>query len=172
MKKGFAILLALLLACCMTCVHAERNEFDTLSNEELLLIYKRIRQEVEARGLKLSEPISLTEGRYIIGQDIEPGKYVITCTKTDTEDLSRTFESLGTLYDGLDSSSGTSYSDLFSSLGSLYSAIDEGVKIEIVGDYGSIIKSIQLKNGECATLILEGKVALKITGGSCELELQ
>lgn len=72
--------------------------------------------------------------------------------------------------DGLDSSSGTSYTDIYSSLGSMFASLDESVKVEVIGDYGSVIKSVQLKKGESVSLTLDGKVALKITDGACRLE--
>ena len=42
--------------------------------------------------------------------------------------------------------------------------------VEIIGDYGTVIKSVQLKKGESATLTLEGRVALKVSEGTCQLE--
>lgn len=169
MKRCLAIAVTVLMLFTI-CAYAEQNEFADISDDELLLIYKRIKAEVNARGLEPDETMVLKEGRYIIGSDIEAGEYRITCLGTEADDLSDAFGALGSLYDGLDSRGNTSYSGLFSSLGSLYSSVDEGMTIEIVGDYGEVKKTINLKKGESATLTLQGKVALKISGGTCELQ--
>ena len=74
------------------------------------------------------------------------------------------------MLDGLSGSGDSTYSSLYSSLGSMFSSLDSGVKVEIIGDFGAVIKSVQLKKGESATLTLEGKVALQISDGTCRLE--
>lgn len=147
-----------------------QSQYAAMSNDELLELYKKVKTEIDNRNLKAPEAYSLNEGRYIVGQDVQPGTYQVTCTATDDDELSKSFNSLGSFYDGLDKSSGTNYSELFSTLGSLYSSIGSGMSLEIIGDYGSVIKSIHLKKGETAILQLEGKVAVKVSDGSCTLE--
>lgn len=168
MKKVFALVLALMLLV-GGAAQAEGLDFSRWTDDQLRAVYLAVRQEAAARGLTLEEGVTLAAGRYIVGQDIAPGMYTITCVATDMEALSGSFGSLGSMMDGLDKSGGSSYSDLYSSLGSLYASLDEGVKVEIIGDYGSVIKSVQLKKGQSVSLALEGKVALKISDGSCLL---
>ena len=170
MRKLFALLLALMLLTCATAC-ADSLNVSSWTDDQLRAAYQALRAEAAARGIALTEAITLGAGRYIVGQDIEPGAYVITCAATDAEALTDSFGSLGSMMDGL-SGGGSSFTDLYSSLGSLYSSLDEGVKIEIIGDYGSVIKSVQLKKGESVSLTLEGKVALKISDGSCRLEIK
>ena len=158
----------MLLVC--AAAHAGGLNVSALTDDQLRAVYQAVRAEAAARGLALTEGVTLGEGRYIVGQDVDPGTYVITCVASDAEALSGRFGSLGSMLDGLGGGSGTSFSDLYSSLGSMYASLDEGVKVEIIGDYGSVLKSVQLKKGESATLTLEGKVALKISEGSCLLE--
>ena len=105
-----------------------------------------------------------------MGSDITPGKYLITCLGTSTDNLSQEFGSLGSMLDGLSGNGDSTYSSLYSSLGSMFSSLDNGAKVEIIGDFGAVIKSVQLKKGESATLTLEGKVALQISDGTCRLE--
>ena len=152
--------------------------FSALTDDQLRLLYQGIMAEAQKRGISLaetravisSEPVTLPAGKYIVGSDIEPGKYLITCLATSTDDLSQEFGSLGSMLDGLSGSGDSTYSSLYSSLGSMFSSLDSGVKVEIIGDFGAVIKSVQLKKGESATLTLEGKVALQISDGTCRLE--
>ena len=152
--------------------------FSALTDDQLRLLYQGIMAEAQARGISLteiralnsSEPVTLPAGKYIVGSDIEPGRYLITCLGTSTDDLSQEFGSLGSMLDGLSGSGDSTYSSLYSSLGSMFSSLDSGAKVEIIGDFGAVIKSVQLKKGESATLTLEGKVALQITDGTCRLE--
>lgn len=169
MKKTIGVLLVLMLLVC-TSACADGLDVSAWTDNQLRAVYQAIRAEAAARGLALQDGITLSTGRYIVGQDIAPGAYIITCVATDTEELSKGFGSLGAALDGLDSSSGTSYTDIYSSLGSMFASLDEGVKVEVIGDYGSVIKSVQLKKGESVSLTLDGKVALKITDGACRLE--
>jgi len=163
------MLLALLL-CCAAASAETALDVTALTDDQLCALYREIRTEAALRGLALADILTLGEGRYIVGEDIEPGAYIITCVGTDTEELSRSFGSLGAMMDGLSGNGGSAMTDLYSSLGSLYASLDEGVTVEIIGDYGTVIKSVQLKKGESATLTLEGRVALKVSEGTCQLE--
>jgi len=169
MKKTFAALVILMLLICAA-AQADGLNVAGWTDDQLRAAYQAIRAEAAARGLALTEGVTLSAGRYIVGQDITPGTYLITCVATDAEELSKGFGSLGAALDSLDSSSGTSYTDIYSSLGSMFASMDEGIKVEVIGDYGSVLKSVQLKKGESVFLTLEGKVALKISDGSCRLE--
>ncbi len=152
--------------------------FSALTDEQLRLLYQGIMAEAQIRGISLTEsraaistePVTLPAGKYIVGSDITPGKYLITCLGTSTDNLSQEFGSLGSMLDGLSGNGDSTYSSLYSSLGSMFSSLDNGAKVEIIGDFGAVIKSVQLKKGESATLTLEGKVALQISDGTCRLE--
>ena len=170
MKKLFVLVLAVLLLLGGV-AQAEGLDLSGWTDDQLRAAYQAIRAEAAVRGLALNDAVTLGEGRYIVGQDIAPGVYRITCVSTDMEALTGSFGSLGAMMDGLGGGD-TSYGDLYSSLGSMYAALDDGAKVEIIGDYGSVIKSVQIKKGESVTLTLEGKVALKISDGSCRLEAQ
>ena len=174
MKKALIALVAiLLLSLSANACQASAISWSDMTDQQLQQAYQEIRAEASHRGLLLVESMSLSEGLYIVGQDIKEGEYVITCVSTDADNVSRSFDSLGSALDGLGvSNNGTSYSDLYSSLGSAFSALDDGVKIEIVGDYGSVLRTIQLKKGQSASLKLEGKVALRISDGECKLEMK
>lgn len=154
------------------------TSFSALTDDQLRLLYQGILAEAQSRGISLTEtraaistePVTLPAGKYIVGSDVAPGRYLITCLGTSTDDLSQEFGSLGSMLDGLSGSDSSTYSSLYSSLGSMFSSLDSGVKVEIIGDFGAVIKSVQLKKGESATLTLEGRVALQISDGTCRLE--
>lgn len=116
--------------------------------------------------------ITLGDGKYIVGKDIQPGKYIITCIKSSAEDYKNSMDSLGSIFGALDSDNGDAYSGYFSALGSMVSAIDEGAHIEIIGDYGNVQQSFYLKVNEQKLIQIDGKVALSISDGTCELEKQ
>lgn len=168
MKRILALLLTFSLL--LPCAAALASELSSLTDGQLLALYRQVRAEAEARGLTLTGSRTLGEGRYIVGQDLQPGMYVITCVSTGAEDMTRSFGALGSALDSLGGQGDTAYGDFYASLGSALAALDEGVSVEIIGDYGSIIKSVKLKKGQSAALTLEVKTALKITDGTCLLE--
>ena len=170
MKKLFSLIMILMLLIC-SAAGAEGIDFSSWTDDQLRSAYQAICAEADARGIALTKAITLSAGRYIVGQDIEPGTYMITCTGTEMDAISESYGHLGSAMDGL-TGGGSSYSDIYSSLGSAFASLDEGVTIEVVGDYGIVIKSVQLKKGESVFLTLEGKVALNITEGSCRLEIR
>ena len=171
MKKTICLITAVLtLGLAASGALASSGDWRSMTDRQLRQAYQEIRSEAARRGITLTAAETLNEGSYIVGRDIQAGDYVITCIATEAESVSQSFGSLGSMLDGLGGNSGTSYSDLYSSLGSALNAMDDGVKIEIVGDYGSVLKTIRLKKGESASLTLKGKVALRISEGSCTLE--
>jgi hypothetical protein len=42
--------------------------------------------------------------------------------------------------------------------------------VEILGDYGDVLKSFEMKSGETASITLEENTALEVTGGTIALE--
>ena len=111
---------------------------------------------------------TLREGKYIIGKDINAGEYTITCTGTAGEATGKTYGALGNMMDNLDDNSNGEWGNLYGSLGQL---MDEYIDmtVEILGDYGDILRSFDMKNGDSRTINLEEGTALKITDGSCTL---
>jgi len=117
----------------------------------------------EARGT-----LSLGEGRYIIGEDVAPGDYLITCTETAGGQMGQAYDSLGDALDALDGgSSGIgSVFDMFG--GFMEDTVD--MTVEIVGNYGDVLKRRTMKTGETASITLETGTALRISDGSCTLD--
>ena len=111
----------------------------------------------------------LRDGKYIIGKDIPAGKYVITCLETEGEKVGSAYSSLGSAYDALDDSSDGNWSSLFSSLGNIMGDLSE-MEVEILGEYGDVLRSVSMKAGDTVELKLEEKTAIKITDGSCTIE--
>lgn len=112
--------------------------------------------------------MTLQEGKYIIGKDIPAGQYTITCVSTEGESLNNMYNSLGSAYDSLDSGSDTSWSSLFGALGGMMEEMSE-LEIEILGDYGDVLKKVTLKKDSSADLILSEGTALQISEGTAKL---
>ena len=77
MKKILAMLLALMLLLSWTCI-GEGIQLDSLTNDELLELLQSVQQEIADR--KIEKTASLMGGKYIAGEDIPSGKYVLRCT--------------------------------------------------------------------------------------------
>ena len=112
--------------------------------------------------------ITLRAGKYIIGQEIKAGTYVITCTGTDGEQMNDAYGALGSAFDKMDGSGSNDYSNLFGALGGLMENYVD-LTVEIIGNYGDILKSYSLKTGETLNIVLEEGTALQISDGSCTL---
>ena len=115
-------------------------------------------QEAESRTLR--------EGRYIVGEDIETGTYTLTCIATAGEQMKDAYGSLGSAFDALDGDGG--YGSLFGALGGMMEDVID-MTVEIIGDYGDVLKRYDMKAGDSIKITLKAKTALKITDGSCTL---
>ena len=112
------------------------------------------------------EARTLREGRYIVGEDIEPGTYTLTCTGTAGEQMKDAYGALGDAMDALDGSQG--YGSMFGAFGGM---LEEyvGMTVEILGDYGDVLKSWDLKAGDAMSITLKAETALQISDGSCTI---
>ena len=108
----------------------------------------------------------LREGKYIIGEDIEPGKYLLTCTATAGEQMNDAYGSLGNAFDAL--GGGEEYGSLFGMLGGMMENYVD-MTVEIIGDYGDVLKRYSMKSGDAMSLVLKEDTALKISDGSCTI---
>ena len=113
-----------------------------------------------------AEERTLREGKYIVGEDIEAGAYTLTCTATAGEQMKDAYGSLGSAFDALDGDGG--YSSLFGALGGMMEDVID-MTVEIVGDYGDVLKRYDMKAGDSLKITLKANTALKITDGSCTL---
>ena len=113
-----------------------------------------------------AEARTLREGKYIVGEDIEAGVYTLTCTATAGEQMKDAYGSLGSAFDALDGDGG--YSSLFGALGGMMEDVID-MTVEIVGDYGDVLKRYDMKAGDSLDITLKEKTALKISDGSCTL---
>lgn len=114
------------------------------------------------------EPVerTLREGKYIIGEDIEPGTYTLTCLDTAGEHMKDAYGALGDAMDALDGSQG--YGSMFGAFGGMFEEYID-MSVEILGDYGDVLKSWNLKAGDSMSITLKEKTALQITDGSCTI---
>ncbi len=166
MKKLLASLLlaALVLTLFSASAFADSADFGKYSDEELKLLYESGRDEVLARGLPLAQEVTLREGKYIVGENILPGTYTLKCLSTSGDTYSDMYSALDDAYSALDDEWG----GLFGSLGGLMSDMID-TQVEILGDYGTVLKSFELKAGDSVRITLNENTALQISDGTCVL---
>ena len=161
MKQFLSIVLALLMILSvMTCASAE-SSLAGYSDDQLKQLYELVKEEMVKRGRPLAQEIALREGKFIIGQDILPGSYTIKCTETFGDTYGDAYSSLGGFFGG---DLGGMMNSLGGMMGDLINA-----EVEILGDYGTVIKSFELGVGDTARITLEEGTALQITDGACVL---
>lgn len=114
--------------------------------------------EIEGRALR--------EGKYIIGEDIEAGTYTLTCIATAGEQMNDTYGSLGSAFDAIEG--GNEFGSLFGMLGGMAEDYVD-MTVEIIGDYGDVLKTYSMKTGDTMSIILKEETALQITDGSCTI---
>lgn len=128
-------------------------------------------KDEKAMNASSANQITLREGKYIIGKDINVGNYIITCTGTAGEAAGKAYGSVGNMMDSLDGNSNGEWGNLYGSLGNLMGEYID-MTVEILGDYGDVLRSFTMKNGDSRTIKLEKGTALNITDGSCTLTLK
>ena len=162
MKKLFSALLALCLVLCLFTVSASAaNSISDYSDAQLKQLYEIVRDEMVKRGLPLAQEITLKEGKFIIGQDIQAGSYTIKCTETFGDTYGSAYSSLGGLF-------GDELGGMMNSLGGMMGDLINA-QVEILGDYGTVLKSFELGVGDTARITLEKGTALQISDGTCVL---
>ena len=116
------------------------------------------------RGLPLAQEVTLREGKFIVGQDILPGTYTLKCTATSGDTYGDLYSSLGDAYSSFDSALGGLMGSLGGMMGDVINA-----EVEILGNYGTVLKSFEMKAGDSVRLTLEDGTALQISDGTCVL---
>lgn len=165
MKKIVSLLLVMLLLAC-SAAYAESIDVAGMPDDELIALYESVKAEMQERGISHSSSKTLIEGKYIVGEDIEPGDYIITCTQSIGDDLQDAYSGLGDMYDSLPDTEGVG--NVFDAFGSMMGGI--GATVEILGDYGDVISTTMLKTGESVDISLKEGTALNITDGTFTLE--
>lgn len=162
MKKMIAIVLALLLFVpAMTFAASAETSLEDYSDAELKQLYEKVKEEMVKRGLPLAQEVTLREGKFIVGKDILPGTYTLKCTETFGETYGDLYSSLGGMF-------GDDLGGLMGSLGGMLGDVINA-RVEIVGDYGTVLKSFELKAGDTVRITLEENTALQVSDGTCVL---
>ena len=161
MKRLLSMVLVLLVLLSTTVFASADNSLADYSDDQLKQLYELVKEEMVKRGLPLSQEISLREGKFIVGQDILPGSYTIKCTETFGDTYGNAYSSLGSLFSD-------ELGGMFDSLGGMMGNLINA-QVEILGDYGTVLKSFELGVGDTARITLEEGTALQITDGACTL---
>ena len=165
MKKLFSALLVLSLVFCLFTVSASAaNSLSDYSDSQLKQLYEAVREEMLKRGLPLAQETTLREGKFIVGQDILPGSYTLKCTATSGDTYGELYSSLGDTYSSIDSALGGLMGSLGGMMGDVINA-----EVEILGDYGTVLKSFEMKAGDSVRITLDEGTALQISDGTCVL---
>ena len=165
MKKLFSALLVLSLVLCLFTVSASAaNSLSDYSDPQLKQLYEAVKEEMVKRGLPLAQEVTLREGKFIVGQDILPGSYTLKCTATSGDTYGDLYSSLGDAYSSFDSALGGLMGSLGGMMGDVINA-----EVEILGNYGTVLKSFEMKAGDSVRLTLEEGTALQISDGTCVL---
>lgn len=128
-------------------------------------------QDTQEQAADTAPVRTLREGKFIIGKDIAAGDYTITCTETSGESIGAAYGSLGGMLDALDDQSDNNWSNLYGSLGDMMGNYMD-MTVEILGDYGDVLRSYNMKTGDSFVITLEEGTALKIADGSCTIQAQ
>ena len=159
MKKLFSALLVLSFVLCLFTVTASAgNSISDYSDDHLKQLYEMVRDEMIKRGLPLAQEITLREGKFIIGQDIQAGTYTLKCTETFGETYGDAYSSLGGLFGG-------DLGGMMNSLGGMMGDMINA-EAEILGNYGTVLKSYELKTGDSVRITLEEGTALQLSDGA------
>ncbi len=165
MKKLFSVtLVLLLLLSVLPCAGFADSTFAGYSDGQLTELYEAVRTEMISRGLPLAQEITLRDGKFIVGEDILPGTYTLRCVGTSGDTYGDMYSSLGDAYSAFDSELG----GLMGSLGDMMGEVIT-TEVEIIGDYGTVIKSFELRAGDSVRISLTENTALQITDGTCVL---
>ena len=109
---------------------------------------------------------TLRSGKYIIGEDIRAGQYTLTCIETEGEHMKDAYGALGDMLDAMDGGEG--YGSMFNAFGGMFETYG-GMTVEIVGDYGDVLKPCTVKTGDVVRVTLREGTALRISDGSCTI---
>ena len=165
MKK--LVLAVTLLALFVGFAYAEPLDYSGMSDDELIAVYQGALAEIQSRGLVIGEERTLREGKYIIGKDIPAGSYIITCIQTEGEAVGDAYGALGSMIDASDDEL-SGFGDAFGAFGNLVGDYSD-TTVEILGDYGDVLRSYSMKTGDHFTIELEEGTALQISDGSCTI---
>ena len=164
MKQIVSVVLVLLmLLSVMSCAFAE-NSLAGYTDDQLKQLYEMVKEEMVKRGIPLAQEVTLREGKFIVGQDILPGTYTLKCTATSGNTYGDLYSSLGDAYSSFDSALGGLMGSLGGMMGDVINA-----EVEILGNYGTVLKSFEMKAGDSVRLTLEEGTALQISDGTCVL---
>ena len=162
---SFALVLAIFLSVFACGAFAAGSpDFSKYSDSQIKELYEAVREEMLKRGLPLAQETTLREGKFIVGQDILPGSYTLKCTATSGDTYGDLYSSLGDAYSSIDSALGGLMGSLGGMMGDVINA-----EVEILGDYGTVLKSFEMKAGDSVRITLEEGTALQISDGTCVL---
>ena len=133
-------------------------------------VFQKIITANDADNVTDSKAINQAEytfgnGTFIVGLDLNPGTYDITCTAADDESYDSSMDAFSEVYGNLGLGD---YSDLFGAMGDLYSSL-AGISVTVYDKNGMYDNYYTLDVGKTARIILEDGGKIEISGGEAKL---
>ena len=167
---------------------AVEDASNSLSNTELVSLYGHILQLFVLRGIATEDNAvksiqvlngeyedknasvaqtlyTFGQGTFVVGLDLKPGTYDITCKSTSDDGLSSSMSDFSDIYSGYGMDD---FADMFGSLGTMYDTIS-GMTVTTYTKNGIFDNYLTLKLNETARIILEDGGKLELSGGTAEL---
>ena len=83
--------------------------------------------------------------------------------------MNDTYGSLGSAFDAIEG--GNEFGSLFGMLGGIAKDYVD-MTVEIIGDYGDVLRTYSMKTGDTMSITLKEETALQITDGSCTIAIE
>lgn len=151
-------------------------DIDRLHNEKLLAddLYSELKETKdmatalinESNKTNLPNEYSFGQGTFVVGLDLKPGTYDITCESSSGNDMDSSMAGLGDFY----ASQGMSeYADMFNSMSGMYDTIGGLTVMTYKPNTSYYDQYLTLKVGETARIILEDGGKIEISDGTAKL---
>ena len=151
-------------------------DIDRLHNEKLLAddLYSELKETKdmatalinESNKTNLPNEYSFGQGTFVVGLDLKPGTYDITCESSSGNDMDSSIAGLGDFY----ASQGMSeYADMFNSMSGMYDTIGGLTVMTYKPNTSYYDQYLTLKVGETARIILEDGGKIEISDGTAKL---
>lgn len=145
MKRSLTlvIIIAMVIVSMAVVCFAESIELKSLSDEEIVVLLKKVQQEIADRNIE--KTAELKEGIYIAGKDVPIGDYIVTGTHEGSHWTSVYIYTQSEWEKGKDR--------------------EHETEITIFEKYGEVIYKIALNEGDVLQVLGQGNVTLKIFAG-------
>ena len=153
------------LATVLSCFNAERLKNEKLISNE---VYNELIafQEKYCKSLPQASEYSFGQGTFVVGLDLKPGTYDITCESSSGNDMDSSMAGLSDFYN---SQGMSEYADMFDSMSGMYDTIGGLTIMTYKPNTDYYDQYLTLKVGETARIIMEDGGKIEISDGTAKL---